>query len=115
MLVDEFRELDLRLQQLDRRTSSTSEQLSRQDGIAFSKKENVRARMAKLQENYESIMLEREGMMADQELKLKDIRAVEEAIVELTKQTEAEMAQADAAYKDLRNDVCESLSMPFLQ
>ena len=63
--------------------------------------------MAKLQENYESIMLEREGMMADQDLKMKEIRSVEEAIVELTKQTEAEMAQADAAYKELRNDVCE--------
>lgn len=105
--AEEFRELDLRLQQLSRRTTSTQEQLAKQSSMAVTKKENVRDRMIKLQEQHDSIMAEREVMVAEYDLKLKEIRSIEEAIIELTKNTEAEMAQAEAAYKELRNDVCE--------
>lgn len=67
--------------------------------------------MAKLQDTYEQVALEREEMQTQQEGKLKEIHAVEGVIVELTKSTENGMAQAEAAYKELRNDVCESLSL----
>ena len=107
--LEDFRELDLRLQQLERRTASTQDQLAKQETVATSKKADVRTRMAKLQDSYHTVMQERVGIQAELDNKLKEIRAVEEAITDLAKSTEAEMAQAEAAYKDLRNDVCRSL------
>jgi len=102
---EDLRELDLSLQQLSRRTLSTQEQLAKQASVAGAKKDDVRSRMVKLQEKHDAIMAERELKVAEFDLKNKEIRGIEEAIIELTKNTEAEMAQAEAAYKELRNDV----------
>lgn len=104
--MENFRELDLRLQQLERRTTSTQDALAKHESVATSKKADVRTRMARLQDTYHTIMQEREGIQAEVDQKLKETRAVVEAITDLLKNTEAEMSQAEAAYKDLRTDVC---------
>ena len=61
-----------------------------------------------MQEQYQQLMAEREGLQAQQELKLKECRRTTEAIEELTKQAHSELETAVAAFKELEDDVRKS-------
>lgn len=106
--VDEtFNEVALQHQQLERRSVVLQESLERHDAASHEKIAGLRTRTAKQQEQYEQLMAEREGFQAKQELKLKDCRKVTEAIEELTRQWNSELDVADAAFRELENDICK--------
>lgn len=105
---DDLRGVNLKLQQLARRSKDTAEQIANQEVVALDKKDSIRAKMAKLQEDYERERAEKEKSEHEHKIKVKEIRALENQIAELVKLTDNEMARAAAAYKELRDDVCES-------
>lgn len=101
----DYEELDLRYQQLERRANTTKEQIARQNEQSANKKKQVRERMISLQETYSSLMSQRDALQAESDLKLKEIRGLEDAIAELSKNNDKEAAIAEAAFNDLKDDV----------
>lgn len=104
----DYEELELRYQQLERRASTTTEQISRQIEQSRNKKKQVRERMTLLQETYSTLMNQRDALQAESDLKLKEIRQLEDAITELSKNNDKEFGIAEAAFNDLKDDVGES-------
>lgn len=66
--------------------------------------------MIALQETYSNLMNQREGLIAEQDLKMKEIRSLEDSIAEMNKNSEKELSIIEAHYNDLKDDVGESAS-----
>lgn len=103
----DLQELELRCQQLERRASTTNEQITRQIEQHKIKKDQVRERMIVLQENYSKLMNQREGLQAESDLKIKEIRNLDDSIVELLKGNEKDVSILEASFNDLKDDVGE--------
>lgn len=106
--TDEYNELSLRHQQLERRSAAARDQLARHEVASQEKMASLRARTSKQQEQYEQLLADREGLQAEQAAKLHECKVVTEAIEELTKQANNELETAEAAFRELESDVCES-------
>lgn len=63
--------------------------------------------MIALQENYSSLMNKREGLQAESDLKIKEIRGLEDSIAELIKGNEKDVSVLEASFNDLKDDVGE--------
>lgn len=111
----DYEELELRYQQLERRANTTKEQITRQNEQSSNKKKQVRERMISLQETYSDLMNQRDSLQAESDLKMKEIRGLEDAIAELSKNNDKEAGIAEAAFNDLKDDVGElQRSLPIL-
>lgn len=66
--------------------------------------------MIALQETYSNLMNQREGLIAEQDLKMKEIRSLEDSLAEMNKNSEKELSIIEAHYNDLKDDVGECSS-----
>lgn len=70
--------------------------------------------MIVLQENYSKLMNQREGLQAESDLKIKEIRNLDDSIVELLKGNEKDVSILEASFNDLKDDVGECPNILFL-
>ena len=118
---DELKELELRAQQLGRRITAATEQKQRQAKQAESKKDSLQKRIAELQETHELLMAQRQDVDEEHSkrqraiaLKEREVcspacsltRSKSSQILDLVKAAETDIAQGEAAYRELKAEVC---------
>lgn len=121
---EDLKELELYAQQLNRRIQAAIEQRERHVRQAESKKESLQKRMSEMQDTHEALMAQRQDV--DEEaakrhraiaLKEREVSWLDRAhagahrdlqIVDLVKAAETDIAQGEAAYRELKLEVCES-------